>query len=206
MDCQWHAAISHATALIAIKTCDAVNKETGLQGIPSQPEKCNLYVAKTKTWKSGNSLPLFPSGWIFCSTFSPPQKNEKQNYALQTVPGQQAQKSLKNPENGCFLTKTTVFHWSEWRDSNSRHPGPKGRRNIFSDSFRPIPMLSAPMSRALRTSCLHRFQVLRTGLWSDMWSNTASRLVAAIPATNREAFSSSTGIVPPLTMLCNWFL
>ena len=91
-----------------------------------------------------------------------------------------------------FSFENSGFYWSEWRDSNSRHPGPKGRRNIFSDSSRPFPMLSAPKPRALRTSCLHRFQVLRTGLWSDMWSNTASRLVAAIPATNREAFSSST--------------
>ena len=33
--------------------------------------------------------------------------------------------TLKNPENGCFLTKTTVFSWSEWGDSNSRHLEPK---------------------------------------------------------------------------------
>ena len=97
----------------------------------------------------------------------------------------------KSPENGCFLLKATVFH------------GPSGKAQT--DSFRPFSVLSAPMSPAFRTSCLHRFQVLRAGLWSDMWSTFAFQPNAALLAsTSQEAFSFSTGIVPPLTCLCNW--
>lgn len=105
-----------------------------------------------------------------------------------------------------FSFENNRFSWSDWGDSSSLHLDPKGRRNIFSDSFRPFPVLSAPKLRALRTSCLHRFQVLRAGLWSDMWSNTASRPGAAILiATGREGFSFSRAIVPTQNRLCNCF-
>ena len=34
--------------------------------------------------------------------------------------------------------KTINLIWSEWRDSNSRHPGLKDERKLFSNHFRPI--------------------------------------------------------------------
>ena len=93
------------------------------------------------------------------------------------------------------------------RLSTSRAPAPKGRRNIFSDSSRPFPILSAPMSPAFPTSYLHCFQVLRAGLWSDMWSNAAFRPTAAILAAAASGgLSLSTGIVAQENRLCNWFL
>ncbi len=188
------------------KICAAVNKEKSCGRVSRSPKNA-IFMWQRQRHEKAVILYRFFHPAEFLLYFLSPPKNEKQNYALQTVPGQQAQKSLKNPENGCFLTKTTVFHWSEWRDSNSRHPGPKGRRNIFSDSSRPFPILSAPMSPAFPTSYLHCFQVLRAGLWSDMWSNAAFRPTAAILAAAASGgLSLSTGIVAQENRLCNWFL
>ena len=70
----------------------------------------------------------------------------------------------QNPQRGIL-----VF-WSEWRDSNSRHPGPKELMELFSDLFSSLLVLSTPKHRAFRTCPLHCFHVFRTCLWSKMWS------------------------------------
>ena len=37
-----------------------------------------------------------------------------------------------------------LCYWSEWRDSNPRHPAPKRRRERFSIGEQPLPALSVP--------------------------------------------------------------
>ena len=79
--------------------------------------------------------------------------------------------------------KQNLDFWSEWRDSNSRHPGPKELMELFSNLFCSFLVLSAPKNCAFRTSYLHCFHAFQSCLWSNMWSKTASR-------KNREAVHS----------------
>ena len=91
------------------KICAAVNKEKSCGRVSRSPKNA-IFMWQRQRHEKAVILYRFFHPAEFSSLLSLPPKNEKQNYALQTVPGQQAQKSLKNPENGCFLTKTTVFH------------------------------------------------------------------------------------------------
>ena len=93
------------------KICAAVNKEKSCGRVSRSPKNAIFMWQRQRHEKAGILYRFFhPAEFSALLSLPPPQKNGKQNYALQTVPGQQAQKSLKNPENGCFLTKTTVFH------------------------------------------------------------------------------------------------
>ena len=64
--------------------------------------------------------------------------------------------------------------WSEWRDSNSRHPGPKQSDNLFSNIFSLRLEVFTPKDRAFRNSPSHCFRVFEFCLWSNMWSSPGS--------------------------------
>ena len=116
-----------------------------------QPENCNLYVVKTKTWKICTSPTVFPSSWILPFQFlhnKPRSKTMRFRLCLDC----RHKNTLKNPENGCFLTKTTVFHGpsGEIRTPGILNPNQApyqlGHTRIFTSSF--------------------------CAKWSNMWSNS----------------------------------
>ena len=114
------------------KICAAVNKEKSCGRVSRSPKNAIFMWQRQRHEKAVILYRFFhPAEFSALLSLPPPQKNEKQNYALQTVPGQQAQKSLKNPENGCFLTKTTVFHGPSGETRTRGILVPKNSRNFF---------------------------------------------------------------------------